>query len=244
MPKPTILLVEDDPQVQETLTSNLGEEGFDIVVAGDVHEFQQNFSASQPDVILLDLILPDGDGLQLLKDIRKRTDVPVIIISGKIKTADKIAGLNQGADDYIAKPLQIDEVTARIRAQVRRYNAFKEYANLAANKSKGPMKIRFGEWVLDRKQFQVYNQQGNSARLTIKEYRLLKALILTPERVLTRQQILDFARTGEYDISDRAVDVQIMRIRKKLGDTANRPAIIKAVRGVGYTLVPKTEILQ
>lgn len=195
----------------------------------------------KPDAVLLDLMLPDGDGLDLLKSIRVHTNAPVIIISGKGRPSDKIAGLERGADDYIVKPLQMQELAARVKAQIRRYRS--SAADQSSGNSVGPVRIRFGEWVLDRKQFQVFSTGGASAELTIKEFRLLEALVLSPDSVLSREQILDYARTGEYDISDRAVDVQIMRIRKKLRDAADEPAIIRAVRGVGYALAPKTEVL-
>ena len=238
-----VLLVEDSIPVREVVTRDLEEEGYKVVSAGSVQEFGRRLSKIRPDTILLDLVLPDGDGLQLLRDIRNKTDAPVIIISGRGQTADKLAGFEMGADDYIVKPLQVQEVAARVRAQVRRYRSSREGSATAGSAIKTAVKLRLDGWILDRGQLQIYNGQGISAGLTIKEFRMLETLAINPACVLSREQILDQSRADSYDISDRAVDVQIARIRKKLGDTAREPKIIRAVRGVGYALVLKAEVL-
>lgn len=242
--KASILLVEDNEAVSETVVENLTEEGYKVVVASSAKEVNAKLKESTPDVVLLDLGLPDADGLQLIKIIREFTNAPIIVISGKSDMVDKIVGLEMGADDYIGKPLQMKEVAARIKAQLRRYKSQQPAPAAPPIKNhSSAVRIKFGDWILDRQKFQVFNLDGNSANLTIKEFRLLEALILASNRVLTREQLLDKARDGDYNTTDRAVDVQILRMRKKIGDTSDNPKIIKAVRGVGYTLDLPIEIL-
>ena len=243
--KPIILLVEDSKLVNETVTGNLTDEGYEVVSAGTAKELAEKLASIKPDTILLDLVLPDGDGLSLIKSIREHTDVPVIIISGKSDMVDKVVGLEMGADDYIGKPLQMKEVAARVKAQLRRYKSMNAENKAAAKSKKNEaIRIKFGEWILDRERFQAYDPKGESANLTVKEFRLLETLVLDANRVLSRGQLLNRARAGEYNTTDRAIDVQILRIRKKIGDTADPPQAIQAIRGVGYTLAAVTEALK
>ena len=239
--KPVILVVEDSPLVRDTVVVNLTDEGYDVVSATDACELDQRLNTIKPDIILLDLMLPDGDGLSLIKNIRAQTDVPVIVISGKADMVDKVVGLEMGADDYIGKPLHMKEVAARVKAHLRRYKAMNARDATALSSHKSPLRVKFGDWILDCEKFQAYDKSAVSANLTIKEFKLLEILVLNANRVLSREQLLDQARDGEYNTTDRAVDVQILRIRKKIGDVSDPPALIKTIRGVGYTLVAKTE---
>lgn len=242
--KATILLIEDNEAVSETVVENLTEEGYKVFVAANAKEVNTKLKEFVPDVVLLDLGLPDADGLQLIKIIRDFTNAPIIVISGKSDMVDKIVGLEMGADDYIGKPLQMKEVAARIKAQLRRYKSqHSDNKTPDLKNSNTAVRVKFGDWILDREKFQIFSADGNSANFTIKEFRLLEALILAANRVLTREQLLDKARDGDYNTTDRAIDVQILRMRKKLGDTSDNPKVIKAVRGVGYTLDLPIEIL-
>lgn len=240
--KPLILVVEDSKTIRDMVTQSFIAEGYETAQADSADALRQQLTKIRPDTILLDLILPDGDGLSLIKNIREHTDAPIIVISGKSDMVDKVVGLEMGADDYVGKPLQMKELQARVKAQLRRYQAMKSSLEKNVKKSEA-RRIRFAGWVLDREKFQAFDQKENSANLTIKEFRLLETLVLGAGKIFSREQILEIARAGEYNTTDRAVDVQILRIRKKLGDNANPPEIIKAVRGIGYTVDMKTETL-
>lgn len=244
--KSTVLLVEDNQQVRETVAESLSEDGYAVITASSIAELNEKLPALKPDVILLDLILPDGDGLSLIKKIRDHTDAPVIVVSGKNDMVDKIVDLEMGADDYVGKPLQMKELAARIKAQLRRYKSMKSPSTKTATppvKRSEAARIRFGGWTLDRPQFQVYDADGQTGNLTVKEFRLLEALAMEPNRVLSREQLLDRVSAGDYNVTDRAIDVHILRIRKKINDKPGPEEIIKAVRGIGYMMVSETEIL-
>lgn len=236
--KPHILIVEDSKTIREIVSENFMTEGYDVSCAESADELRRKLKSMQPDTILLDLILPDGDGLNLIKDIRQHTDVPIIVISGKTDLIDKVVGLEMGADDYVGKPLQMKELSARVKAQLRRYKGLK-----SVNGNEGSTRVKIGVWTLDREKYEAFDDQNRSAGLTVKEFRLLDALASKPEKVFSREELLDKARDGNYNTTDRAIDVQILRIRKKLGDDQDPPTMIKAVRGVGYTLAAKTETL-
>lgn len=243
MANQTVLIVEDNSLVRDTMVEALLREGYAVVAVSTAGEMLDKVASTMPDIILLDLILPDADGLSLISKIREVTDVPVLIVSGKADMVDKVVGLEMGADDYIAKPIQPKELNARIRAHLRRYNGLASAAVSKTPRKEDAVRIKVGRWTLDRPQLQIYDEAGQSGDLTVKEFKLLETLVLQPHCVLSREQLLDKARDGDYNTTDRAIDVQIVRIRKKLGDDASDPQIIKSVRGVGYMLTARTEIL-
>jgi DNA-binding response OmpR family regulator len=232
MPKPTVLLVDDNQELRETVAENLELDGYYVVSAGDAEEMLRHLRKVSPDTILLDLILPDADGLSLIAKIRDFTDAPVIVISGKIEMVDKVVGLEMGADDYIAKPFEMRELSARVKANVRRYRP-----DLTGH-TKKPMTtatvISFHGLNLDRAKMQLFDAQGQSLDLTIMEFRLLEALMMAPDRVLSRGQLLHAARQENPDVYDRAIDVQITRLRKKMSARIKAEDVIKTVRGAGY----------
>lgn len=239
-----ILLVDDADHVRETMAQALTKEGYSVTSVENARELLSKLPLTSPDIVLLDLILPDGNGLSLIGRIREYTDAPVLVISSKTEMVNRVLALEMGADDYIAKPVEIIELAARIRAHLRRYKTMAEKADgQTLTNKKGERRIKFDVWTLDQRQFQVFDEDGNSGDLTVKEFRLLESLILDSGCVLSRDQLLDKAYAGNYDITDRAIDVQITRIRKKLGDCATDPGIIRSVRGIGYTLVPKPEVI-
>lgn len=238
--RPLILLVEDSPTIRAMVEGGLDVEGYDVDSAASAADLKKKLSAVKPDLVLLDVMLPDGDGLSLIQGIREKTDVPIIVVSGKTEMVDKVVGLEMGADDYVGKPVQMKELSARVKAQLRRYQGMKEQGGKASKKADA-RKIRCGAWVLDREKFQVFDARGNSANLTAKEYQLLEVLALGGGKVFSREELLDRARDGDHNSTDRAIDVQILRIRKKLNDNSNE--LIQSVRGIGYTMGAKTEIL-
>lgn len=236
----TILFVDDNADLRQTVKSGLARDGYDVVGAGSGHEMLSKLHL-KPDLILLDLILPGESGLYLIGKIREHTDAPVIVVSGKGDMVDKVVGLEMGADDYVAKPFQMPELSARIKAQLRRYQGVA--APPMEKTGTVPRKIRFGRWILDTPRLQVFDESGRSANLTVKEFRLLEILVNAPNRVLSREQLLDKSRADDFNVTDRAIDTQITRIRKKIHDDVGGVALIQAVRGVGYILASDTEAL-
>jgi two-component system, OmpR family, response regulator len=228
--KNSILLIEDDSLVRQTIVSILTEDGYNVTCAHTIDEASIHYRNTIFDAILLDLQLPDGNGLELIHHMRAKTNAPILIISGRTDTLDKIAGLEMGADDYIAKPIQLKEMSARIKAQIRKYKTLTETNNTHAKN------IHFNNYILDRSQMQVFLQNGENINLTTREYKLIEVLVLAPKQVHTREQLLNKVRTDNFDITDRAVDVQLLRIRRKMKEPANKESIIKSIRSVGYML--------
>jgi two-component system OmpR family response regulator len=237
MKKPVVLLVDDHVELRETVEATLKNDGYDVTSAGNIHELKLKLPSAGFDIVLLDLGLPDGDGLTMIAKIREHSDVPIIVISGKNDMTDKVVGLEMGADDYVGKPLPLKELSSRIKAQLRRYASMQERVK---NTNKGKGRVAFGSWVLDRNRMQVFEQDGTGCGLTAKEFRLLETLVDAPNCVLSRVQILAYISPDNLDITDRAIDIQVMRIRKKIGDTDEKNQVIQTVRGVGYMLSAKT----
>lgn len=234
--KGTVLTVDDDQDLQVVIRHYLEQEGYQILTATNGAEMLAKLETATPDIILLDLILPDNDGLSLLSQIRTKSKAAVIVVSGKDETADRIVGLEMGADDYLTKPFEMRELSARIKAVLRRTNNTEPVP--ANDKSETAMqkaqRIVFQGWVLDRRQYQLFDEAGKTADLTSGEFRLLEALVMAPNRVLSREHLFELTRQGEFEAYDRAIDIQIARIRKKLDDDPRDPQLIKTVRGVGY----------
>lgn len=233
--KATVLSVDDDQALQVTVAHYLEEDGYTVLSAFTGAEAVEKVKSATPDLVLLDLVLPDEEGFRVLTKIKAHCGVPVIIVSGKSDTTEKIVGLEMGADDYITKPFEMRELSARIKAVIRRGEPAQPAA--AAKPAEQPAKDRItfgGGWVLDRLQYQLFDNTGRSAELTAGEFRLLEALVLAPNRALTRDYLFELTRENDFDAYDRAIDIQIGRLRKKLGDDPKEPAFIKTVRGVGY----------
>lgn len=236
MHKATVLTVDDDQDLQIVMRTYLENQGYQLMTAFSGAETLAKLDTAQPDIILLDLMLPDNDGLSLLTAIRAKTRAPVIVVSGKNETADKIVGLEMGADDYLTKPFEMRELSARIKAVLRRAG---ENDKPASNDKDAPLakakKVGFNGWTLDRQQYQLFDNTNTPSELTTGEFKLLEALVMAPNRVLSREQLFELTRAGgKFDAYDRVIDTQVARIRKKLGDDPATPALIKTVRGVGY----------
>jgi DNA-binding response OmpR family regulator len=237
--KATVLAVDDDNNLQVVLREYLEQDGYKFVPAASGAEMMEKIDTAQPDVILLDLVLPDHDGLNLISSIRSKTKAGIIVVSGKSGTTDRVVGLEMGADDYLTKPFEMRELSARIKALLRRGVTMADGSKSDHGKV---AKIIFGNWCLDRSQYQLFNTETNqSADLTSGEFKLLEALALAPNRVFSREHLFELTRNVNYDVYDRAIDIQIARIRKKLGDDPRSPALIKTVRGVGYMFSGETK---
>jgi two-component system, OmpR family, response regulator len=245
MQKATILSVDDDESLQIVVRQHLEDDGYNVIDAMTGAEVMQKIGAQPVDVILLDLMLPDAQGFGLLARIKAQVKTPIIIVSGKSDTTEKIVGLEMGADDYITKPFELRELSARIRAVMRRNEnsgvPAQQQQAAPANADKPKDKIVFSGWTLDRLQYQMFDAKGNSAELTAGEFKLLEALVLSPGRVLTRDYLFELTRESEFEAFDRAIDIQIGRLRKKLNDDPKESQYIKTVRGVGYLFCGKID---
>ncbi len=241
MDKSHILVVDDDPEVQKVVSKYLTDDGYIIYKALTGAESLAILKEKQIDLILLDMVLPDSDGLKLMTEYRKSTAIPIIVVSGKGDATDKVVGLEMGADDYLTKPFHLRELSARIKSVLRRYSA-PEPAN--ENKTAGEKIFLFGNWKMDCGKYEVSAEDGESVHLTSGEFQLLFTLLNSPGRVLKRDQLFEITRGVDYDTYDRAVDIQIGRLRKKLGDDPCTPTLIKTVRGVGYMFIGDVKVQQ
>jgi len=239
--KATILAVDDDLATRTIVKDFLEEEGYRVIVSAHGDELLKSLNIARPDLVLLDVMLPDKDGLPLINAIKSTHAVPVIIISDKDSTMDKVVGLQMGADDYLGKPYELPELSARIKANLRLVGMVEDNLQNDTAQSKDAYLIKFGGWLLNRKTMQVLDENNTPAQLTAGEFQLLETFVLSPNQVLSREQLFDMTREGELEAYDRTIDIQIGRIRKKLGDNPEMPLYIKTVRGAGYMLVSDTK---
>lgn len=242
MKKGTVLSIDDDDGLQLVISQYLEDDGYHVIQALDSKAALEKASLNDFDVILLDLVLPDGEGITLLPQIKSKSDAAIIVVSGKSETTEKIVCLEMGADDYMTKPFEMRELSARIKAVLRRMGGASNQSSKEDKAPKKADKVMFGDgWCLDRTQYQLYDGKGESAELTTGEFHLLDALVSAPKRALTREYLFELTRDGSYDVYDRAIDIQIARLRKKLNDDTKSPKIIKTVRGVGYMFSLETQ---
>ncbi len=233
--KATVLSVDDDEGLQTVITHYLENEGYTTLSANSGQQLMNVLKDESPNIILLDLVLPDTDGISILAQLRGLKKIPVIVVSGKSDTTEKIVCLEMGADDYMTKPFEMRELSARIKAVLRRAEEIPANAMQdSAQEDRRHEKVAFADWVLDKARFQLFDKNDVSADLTTGEYKLLEALIDSANKVLTRERLFELTRESDYDSFDRAVDIQIGRIRKKIGDDPKDPHFIKTVRGAGY----------
>jgi two-component system response regulator RstA len=219
-----VLLVEDDEKLATLTSDYLIRYGVAVTVAGTGEEGLEEVQAGSFDVILLDVMLPGLSGLEVCQQLRRNTDVPIIMITARGEEADRVLGLEMGADDYIPKPYSARELLARIRATVRRVRG-----------QLGPKKnlVSVGGLVLDPGSLEA-KLHGKILDLTGYEFSLLFALVEKAGRVLSREQLMELARGSAEEAFDRSIDVHVSRLRQKLGDDPRKPKLIKTVRGVGY----------
>jgi two-component system, OmpR family, response regulator len=233
------LVIDDDVSVQHMLANYLVEHNMRVASASQRQDVIRYFSAGEPDIVLLDIRLGQEDGFDLLREIRSRSDVPVIITTGHRRDEiDRVVGLELGADDYVTKPFGLRELVARIHAVLRR----QETARNTPQREGERGHCRFGGWHLDRRTRRLTDPNGVPVALTKGEYALLTAFLDAPQRPLTREHLLQATRVHE-DIFDRSIDVQILRLRRKLETDPSMPRIIQTERGVGYTFALPVELV-
>ena len=231
-----ILLAESDFAVRSMVASYLEEHNIRVVSAGGPQEARRLIAGDEPHLIILDPQLGHGDGLGLLREIRSRSNVPVIIAGLGHDEIDRVVGLELGADDYMTKPFGLRELLARIRAVMRR----REASAVFAARDSGPSRCQFGGWQLDRRARRLTDPGGATVSLTKGEYALLIAFLNAPQRLLTREYLLQATRVHD-DVVDRSVDVRILRLRRKLETDPSAPRIIQTQRGVGYVFTLQVE---
>jgi two-component system, OmpR family, response regulator len=235
-----ICVVEDDPVMLRMVGDYLEQHNMHVISASGRQEMARLFAAGEPDLVVLDLRLDQEDGLDLLREIRTRSDIPVIITTGDRRDeVDRVVGLELGADDYVTKPFSLRELLARIRAVLRRQEA----GRAASPRDVEGGRYRFGGWQLDRRARRLTDPGGTEVPLTKGEYALLTAFLDAPQRPLSREQLLQATRVHE-DIFDRSIDVQILRLRRKLEADPSAPQIIRTERGVGYVFALPVERLR
>ncbi len=222
-----ILVVDDEPHIVELVRYNLAQEGFDVSVAYDGHDAIEKAKKDAPDLVILDLMLPYVDGLEVCRHIRKESSVPILMLTAKHGEQERVVGLELGADDYVTKPFSPRELVARVRAILRR--TARETQRPAANP------VAVGGLVLDPTTHEV-RLRGRLIDLTTKEFDLLQLLLSHPNRVFTRDFLLEHIWGYDYFGSTRTVDMHISRLREKIEDDPNAPTYITTVRGVGYKL--------
>ena len=225
---PHILIVDDHREIRELVTRALVKEGFRVSSAADGRAMHKVLADGRIDLILLDLMLPGEDGLSLCRALRAKSDIPIIMLTAKGDEIDRVLGLEMGADDYMPKPFGSRELIARIRAVLRRGRQ-----NEAPQKAAG--RYGFDRWRLDTAARELTRDDGVTVPLSTGEYDLLMAFVERPQRVLTREQLLDLARGRAAANFDRAIDTQVSRLRKKIERDPADPKIIKTVWGGGYT---------
>ena len=225
-----VLVVDDDPAIREMLADYLGDHGYEVAQAGSGAAMRAEMERVRPAVVLLDIGLPGEDGLTLARFLRERYEVGIIMVTGASDVVDRVAGLEVGADDYIAKPFDPRELRARLKSVLRRLE------KKDAPKPQG--RVSIGACLLDLKSRTLSDAKGRDVPITSMEFDLLKALIEHPNQVLSRDQLLTMTRNREWEPFDRSIDIRITRLRRKIEADPAHPQVIKTVRGAGYMYIP------
>jgi two-component system, OmpR family, response regulator len=237
--QPCVLVVEDDPSLQRMIVNYFGENNIRSRMASGRQDMVRQLSSAEVNLIILDLHLGQEDGLDLLRHIRSSSDVPVIIVTGHRRDdIDRVVGLELGADDYLIKPFNLRELLARVRAVLRRFDA--GHTEQAHDQARG--RFQFSGWLLDRRTRRLTDPAGSPVALTKGEYALLLAFLEAPQRPLSREHLLQATRIHE-DVFDRSIDVQILRLRRKLERDPSTPRVIQTERGIGYVFAIPVERL-
>lgn len=230
-----VLVVDDDPQIRLLVSRLLQRGGYRVSLAPDGRAMAEIMAKVDIDIVLLDVMLPGRNGLDLCRDVRARSNVPIIMLTARADEGDRVAGLEIGADDYVTKPFSSRELLARVRAALRRVRSQPD------GRSKGPTddEIQFDGWVLNLRRRELNSPQKVFVDLSTGEYDLLVAFVEHAYRVLSRDQLMEFAKAKSSDPFDRTIDVQVSRLRRKLVISQDDPDMIKTVRGAGYMFAPQ-----
>ena len=238
---PHILVVDDDPALSERLSDYLSENAFQVTAVATGAEMNAVLESSVIDLVMLDLRLGGEDGMKLARGLRDTSEVPLIIVTGKQDEADRVMGLEIAADDYVTKPFSNREMVARIRAVLRRYHARADAA--PQTRSTKRRAYRFAGWELNLLARRLTSPEGQRVELSNGEFNLLLALCEQPQRVLSRDQLLEMSRLHGAEVYDRSIDVQILRLRRKIEIDASSPKMIRTERGAGYVFEPQVQVV-
>jgi two-component system OmpR family response regulator len=239
---PHLLVVDDDRDHRILLTRLLQDNGFRVSLAGDGGAMLRQIDEAVPDLVILDLMLPDEDGLALCRRLRAESDLPIIILTALGRGPHKVAGLDMGADDYVAKPFDGQELLARIRAVLRRARSGGALAGSQTSRHGGKRVYRFEGWRVDPARREVRSPLDVLISLTSGEFDLLLALLEHPQMILTREHLVELTRQRGSDGMDRSIDILISRIRRKIEVKSRAPSIIKTVRSGGYLFAPSVQL--
>lgn len=234
-----LLLVDDDVEICELLSDLLRKYGYAVLTAGDGKQMFHLLAENTVDLIVLDVMLPGEDGLSLCRKLRSLSSLPIIMLTANSEETDRIIGLEMGADDYMAKPFNPRELVARIKAVLRRSH---DNTQIIKNQQEAEQ-YEFAGWKMETASRRLMAPDGIEIILSAGEYALLNIFITRPRRVLSRDQLLELLHNRSYGPFDRSVDIQVSRLRQKLGDDPKNPHIIKTVRGGGYLFAPLVERL-
>jgi DNA-binding response OmpR family regulator len=234
-----ILVVDDDADLRRLVADYLRDYDLRVTGAADGAAMRDAMANEVVDLILLDLKLPSEDGMNLARELRETSSVPIIILTGRKDDVDRIMSLELGADDYLTKPFNLRELVARIRAILRRTQAH-PFPHMEGH---APQAFRFGGWELDLRSRRLTSSDGERTQLTHAEFALLAAFLGAPERILSREQLLELSRGNEENVFDRSIDVQILRLRRKIESDPSRPTLIRTERGAGYFFDSQVEVV-
>ena len=237
---PHVLAVDDDPAMRGLIADYLRENGLRVTAVATGAEMRKVLAEEAVDVVVLDLRLANEDGMQHARELRETSQIPIIIVSGRRDEADRVMGLELGADDYVTKPFSPRELLARVRAVLRRYQAARQADPLGDGSLRA---YRFGGWELNLRTRRLTGPDGRRVELTNGEFNLLQAFCAAPQRVLSRDQLLDLSRLHSAEVYDRSIDVQILRLRRKIEGDPSKPTYIRTERGAGYIFEAPVEVL-
>jgi len=238
---PHVLAVDDDPAMRQLIAEYLGENELRVTTASTGDEMARVLSEHAIDVIVLDLRLGGEDGMELARRVRAKSTIPIIIVTCKKDEADRVMGLELGADDYITKPFSPRELLARVRAVLRRYKVVQDLLPARDEKRRA---YRFAGWELNVRTRRLTSPRDERVELTNGEFSLLQAFCAAPRRILSRDQLLELSRLNRAEVYDRSIDVQILRLRRKIEADPSQPEYIKTERGAGYMFDVSVEVLR
>jgi DNA-binding response OmpR family regulator len=235
-----VLAVDDDPSMRQMIADYLGDNDIEVTAVGTGEEITPAMARHTIDLVILDLKLPGEDGMQIARQLRAESDIPIIMLTGRKDEADRVMGLELGADDYLTKPFSPRELLARIRALLRRSRAQETVADgLARIRA-----YRFAGWELNVRLRRLKSPQGEIVPTTNSEFNLLVAFLAAPQRVLSREQLLELSRLHNDEVYDRSVDVQVGRLRKKIEAKGGGAKLIRTERGAGYVFMAAVETVR
>jgi two-component system, OmpR family, phosphate regulon response regulator OmpR len=235
-----IVVVDDEPEIRIMLSDYLSHAGFRVSTADGGATMRQLLAEEPADLVILDITMPGEDGLSLARFLREHTKgVGIVMLTAADGVVDRIVGLEMGADDYIAKPVDLRELLARVRSVLRRLS-LPPLPEVAAEARESARSVRFGAFHLDLEAHRLYAADGIEVPITSMEFDLLKAFADNPNRVLSRDRLLDLAHNRDWEPFDRSIDIRITRLRRKIEADPAKPQVIKTVRGAGYIFIPTT----